>query len=456
MSLLDTWAFSATSLPLAALAVTIGVYLSPHYSDQKGIALDIAAVGAAFGIVRLIDIPIDFMLGLAMDRTRTRWGRFRLWTIIGAPITFVAVYMLYFAKPGVDMLYLVIWLLIMYIGTSILTLSHSAWAATLARSYDERSRLYGIMAAVGVLGSTLVLATPGVLEILNPGSDVGVQGMGWFILAFVPLAAVLVVWRTPEKLAPETHGKRFGLKDYWSLAARPSMGRIIVADFFLSMGPQWTGALYVFFFTDSRGFTRTETMWLLVLYMFAGFFGAPLIARLAMAISKHRAAMISIAGWGIVLASLMLMPHGHIWIGGVQMFALGFLAAGFNVVTRAMTADVADEIRLEQGVERSGLLFAFTTLTTKLAGAMGIFASYQVLAAVDYKSGAENTPDAIQGMVLAYIVVPVVFMIIAALCLRGYPLSKAAHADIRRQLEERDDALMMQDPAVVTVEPRAT
>jgi Na+/melibiose symporter-like transporter len=356
--------------------------------------------------------------------------------------------MLYFAKPGVGMAYLVTWLLIMYIGTSILTLAHSAWAATLARTYDERSRLYGIMAAVGVLGSTAVLATPGVLNLIDPSKDVGVLAMGWFILAFVPLAVILVVWRTPERLAPEAKGQRFTLKDYISLAARPSMGRIIVADFFLSLGPQWTGALYVFFFTDSRGFTRAETMWLLVLYMFAGFFGAPLIARLAMAISKHRTAMISIAGWGIILASLMLTPSGNIPIGAIQMFALGFLAAGFNVVTRAMTADVADEIRLEQGLERSGLLFAFTTLTTKLAGAMGIFASYQVLGAVDYKSGVENTPEAIHGMMLAYIVVPVVFMIVAALCLRGYPLSKEKHADIRRELEIRDASLLMQDTAI--------
>ena len=43
-------------------------------------------------------------------------------------------------------------------------------------------------AAVGVLGSTAVLATPGVLNLIDPSKDVGVLAMGWFILAFVPLA----------------------------------------------------------------------------------------------------------------------------------------------------------------------------------------------------------------------------------------------------------------------------
>lgn len=471
LSFADTIAFSTTSLPLSALLVTVGVYLIPHYSDQKGIALNIGAVGLAFMIVRLIDIPFDFFLGLAMDRTKTRWGRFRIWTILGAPVTFLAVYMLYFAKPGVTMIYLVVWLLVLYLGTSILTLSHSAWAAKLAKTYDERSRLYGVMAAIGVLGSTLVLITPEMAKLvvkfapdlaaaMNIGPKVGVEGMGFFILLFIPLAIVLVVWRTPERLEVETQGQHFALKDYWGLVARPSMARIVLADFFLSLGPQWTGALYIFFFTDARGFTEVETRYLLALYMFAGFIGAPMMARLAISISKHRAAMIAIAGWGITLASLWLTPQGNIPIGAAQMFLLGVLAAGFNVLTRAMTADVADEIRLEQGKERAGLLFAFTTLTTKLAGgAIGIVGV--ILSAIGYKSGVENTPDAVMGMALTYILVPVFFMIVSALCLRGYPLTKEKHADIRRQLEERDNVFHGQpavvatigDPAIGAVEP---
>jgi GPH family glycoside/pentoside/hexuronide:cation symporter len=38
-------------------------------------------VGAAFLIVRLIDIMLDPFMGGMMDRTRTRWGRFRPWLV---------------------------------------------------------------------------------------------------------------------------------------------------------------------------------------------------------------------------------------------------------------------------------------------------------------------------------------------------------------------------------------
>ena len=54
------------------------------------------------------------------------------------------------------------------------------------------------------------------------------------------------------------------------------------------------------------------------------------------------------------------------------MFALGFMAAGFPLLDRAMVADVGDAVRLEQGKHRIGLLYAMITSTQKVAGALSI------------------------------------------------------------------------------------
>ena len=64
-----------------------------HYASHLGI--DLALVGAAFFIVRMIDIPVDGLLGWTMDKTRTRWGRYRLWTILGAPVLMAGIYFLF-------------------------------------------------------------------------------------------------------------------------------------------------------------------------------------------------------------------------------------------------------------------------------------------------------------------------------------------------------------------------
>ncbi|MEW6017941.1 MAG: MFS transporter, partial [Pseudomonadota bacterium] len=63
-------AFASTSLPVSAAGIALSVYLPRHYASHLG--LDLALVGSAFFLVRMIDIPVDGLLGWTMDKTRTR------------------------------------------------------------------------------------------------------------------------------------------------------------------------------------------------------------------------------------------------------------------------------------------------------------------------------------------------------------------------------------------------
>nr|WP_272886994.1 MFS transporter [Phenylobacterium aquaticum] len=268
LSLPTILAFSGTSLPLAALVLAVAVHLPRYFASHLGVSLTV--VGGAFALVRLIDIPLDPALGVIMDRTRTRFGRYRLWTLIGAPILMAALYMLFMAPPGVGRSYLMVWLLVMYLGTSILILSHSAWAASLATSYNERARIFGIMAAVGVLGSVMVLIIPIVMHRQGFEEGEGVRAMGWFLIAMTPLAVGVVVWRTPEKITRQQSEARYRLADYAGLFRHGNVWRIMAADLCLALGPGWMSALYIYFSKDSRGYTVNQANLLLVVYILAG------------------------------------------------------------------------------------------------------------------------------------------------------------------------------------------
>jgi glycoside/pentoside/hexuronide:cation symporter, GPH family len=438
MSLAAILAFAGTSLPVAGLSIAISVQLPRYFASHLGVSL--AVVAAAFGTVRAIDIWLDPMLGLGMDRTRTRFGRYRVWMIAGAPILMFALYKLFNAPSGADQIYLIGWLLIMYLGLSILTLSHSAWAAVLATTYEQRSRIFGILAAVGVTGAMTVLAIPIVMAQMGHTDAEGVQAMGWFIIGLIPFAVLLVVARTPERITKDQDGGHFRLRDYGALFMRPNVIRILAADLFVTLGPGWMAAVYLFFFKDSRGFTTTAANLLLMVYILTGFVGAPATAWLANRISKHRALMVTTTLYSIGLTSLMALPKGNFLLAVIPMAILGAFASGFGVMIRAITADIGDEIRLEGGKEQIGLLYALTNATTKVAGAFSIFLTFNVLAAVGYnaKEGAVNTAAQIHGLELAYLIGPVIFVMLAGACFIGYKLDSANHAEIRRKLEERD------------------
>lgn len=429
-------AFASTALPIAAIALVMGVYLPRFFAGEIGLSL--AAVGAAFTIVRLLDMALDPLLGLAMDRTKSRIGRYRPWLIAGAPIVMLAVYMLFMAHPGITEGYLIGWLLVLYIGISILTLSQAAWGASLATDYDDRSRVYGVIQAVGVAGAVLILLAP--MLVADKGAAGAVHAMGWFCIILVPVTLVLCAVLTPERVAPETAKERVTLADYWALVKRPEMLRLIFADLFMALGPGTTAALYLFFFHDARGYSSQQTGVLLVFFIAAGLAGAVFWGWLAQKIGKHRALIVSALGYAVTQSALMIIPPATMALAIPGMMAVGFVSSAFIMIVRAMVADVADEVRLETGKERLGLLYALVTTTQKIGTAITVGVSFTVLDLVGYNAaeGAHNTPQAIHGLELCYVFAPIIFVFFGGAAFIGWKLDAKRHAEIRRQLDERD------------------
>jgi Na+/melibiose symporter-like transporter len=437
LPLLSVLAFACAYMPFAALQLSVAVQLPPFFASQLGLGL---AAGAAFGVVRLIDIPVDPALGLLMDKTQTRIGRYRPWMMVGAPILMLALYMLYQAPPGISEGYLIIWLLVVYLGMSILLVAGNAWASTLATTYKERSRIFGAMLGLGVTGTVAALLIPVFYERAHLSELDGVRAVGWFLLILAPLAIAITVLRTPERIVKAHAGHRFRVTDYFSLLSRGNVLRILAADFCVTMGPGWMAALYFFYYRQSREISLSAASLLLMLYVLAGLVGGPATAWLANKISKHRALIVSTTAYALMLIIIPLMPRGEALMYAAPMFILGALATGFVVTVRAITADVGDELRLQGGRDLIGLLYAVTSATTKAAGALAIFVSYALLEVVGFsvKPGVANGPDQIHGLELIFIIGPIAFVMLGGAAFFGYKLTADRHADIRRQLDERD------------------
>jgi Na+/melibiose symporter-like transporter len=259
-------------------------------------------------------------------------------------------------------------------------------------------------------------------------------------------SVAMAVLKAPERVAAEAPGHRFRLRDYAELVANPNMWRIMVMDFFTALGPFWMAATYLFFTRDYMGFRVADTSLLLGVHLASGLLGAPAIAWLATRTSKHRAAMA--AGVGSVLA-LCIQPFlKELPVYAMAAMVGGFMAAGLNVMTRAMTADVAEELRLRQGKDQSALLYAMITLTSKLGGGLAIFMAFGALSLVGYdpQLGADNTPEAIRGLALCFVGGPSALILIGVAALTGYRLTAARSAEIRRLLEARDREAEAQSP----------
>jgi Na+/melibiose symporter-like transporter len=440
LSLPTILTFSIVTIPVSALGIALGIYLPRYFASHLGVPL--AVVAAAFTLVRLIDIPVDPILGVFMDRTRTPIGRYRVWLLIGAPILMLAIYQLFMAKAGIGETYLVAWLLVLYLGTSISGLSQGAWSATLATDYNERSRLFGIISMVGVVATVAVLAIAIIPTGLSEASDV--QMMGLIAIALTPLCFGLVALRVHEPISADIHSHRFPLADYLAIASKPEILRLFFAQACLTLGPGWMSALYLFFFKDVLGFSVGVSSGLLILYVAAAVIGAPTTAWVSARFSKHRTLFVTTSAYSLGLCTIFFLPRGHFFITAPVMLWCGFMASGFGLLISSMTADVGDEVRLQQGKQRMSLIYSVIGLAGKLAGALSFALSFGLLAAVGYnaREGAHNTAAAIQGLEYIYILGPIVFVMLGGACFIGWKLDARRHGEIRAALDARDAALL--------------
>jgi glycoside/pentoside/hexuronide:cation symporter, GPH family len=444
-SLLTMFNFSLGSLPLASLGAAMAIYVQPYFA--QGLGASLVTIALAFGIVRIVDMGVDPLLAILMDRTKTFVGRYRVWQLAGIPVLMLGTYKLFMAPTGIGLGYLIVWILVYALGSSLVGLARSAWSATVVTRYDQRSRFYGFLNAVGGVGNFFVLgiaiAYPALVKQYGHHLPNDVQLMGWASLALIPVGLGLSAALVPERVNPDTKTAHFPLREYWALAKKPEVLRLFISAFALTLGPGWMGNLYIFFFTDAFRFDSSQASLLLGFYILAGVLGAPLVGMLGARFSKHRTMIAVTVLYSLGLCMVTVLPKGNLLAVIPVMIWCGFNATGFDLMTSAMMADVGDQVRLEQGKERMALLFAITGLAQKLAAAGAVVISYPLLAVVGYvpKLGLHNTPAGILGLTLVFILGPIFWCILGGVCFLGWKLDATKHADIRARLEMRDAQL---------------
>lgn len=431
-------AFSGPSLPFSALSLPVVISLPEYYASTVGLPLTV--VGATFMGVRLLDIGFDPIVGGVMDRTTTRFGRFRVWMVAATPVLMIATYMLFNAARGASSLYLWIWLAAMYGAYSIATLAQSAWGSVLSASYHERSRIYAWWQGGNIIGMLRVLTMPILAARLGfVGSGAGVHAMGWFVIIALPLTVGLSALVTPE---PRQGGSGLpplakALVQAANLARRPAVARILIADLFLSLAPGVTGALFLFFFR-SKGFTTLEAQGLLLVYFIGGLVGAGLWVSLSHRIGKHHALLASCAYYALVQSGMFLLPKLPMIWAAASLFVAGLSYAASQFLLRALMADAGDEARLDTGSDFTGLLFALVSSTTKLGYAIAVGVSFIGLGLVGFKPepGALNAPGAVEGLQSLFGFAPPALALLGAVAVWRYPLTLERHAEIRAALAQ--------------------
>lgn len=422
---LEAAAYGLPSATLAALVLPLVLYLPPFYAEDVGLGL--AAVGTIFALTRIWDVVTDPVLGIVSDRFPSRFGRRRHWIVLSVPVLVMSVYALFLPSlnddGGVSQAYLLGWLILMYIGWTMFNMSHIAWGAELASSYNEKTRVQGWREVFTLGGMLFVLALPAVIASQGGDRTDQVAAMGLFVVISLPITVTLSVLNVGERKVDKP------AKVNWRDVAKAVYGnrflrRVLIGDFAMGVAGGVTAGILLFLLSDVLLVGQYGSL-ILLITIGVGFLFIPLVVYCAKRFGKHQTMIISLLFDASTLPLLFLVPRGNIfWI--IALFALlGINRTAPALCLRSITADVAHHEEVTTGKARTGLYFALIMMTQKLGGAFALFITYVGLDAIGYAPGEANAQVALDWLLGLYVLIPLTLNCVVAAAFWRFPLGRA-------------------------------
>ena len=345
----------------------------------------------------------------------------------------------WFVGDAASASYLLASLFLLYVGYTMLTVSHLAWGAELSTDYNERSRIQGWREFAHLSSMVLVLLIPAILEqtgnALSAALKIG--AMGWYVIVLAPIAILGSVALVGERSAVPAPPAGFK-KSLEVLFTNRFMARILVADLFISIPSAVRSAVFIFYITTIIGAPEWAAI-IMLSYFAAGPIAVPLWLAIGRRMPKHRAAALGVLLHVIVSACYLIPGEGDTVLFAGLFFLSGIVYAGVPFLLRSITADIVDYDKLRTGEDRSGLYYSLITTSFKVGGALGIGLGYPLLDWIGFDPTGANSPAQLDGLRYVYAFVPVVSELLVVALLYTFPLGEKMQREIRAKIDSRDD-----------------
>jgi Na+/melibiose symporter-like transporter len=386
-------AYGALGLPLAFAALPIYVHVPRYYAETTG--MELALLGAILLGTRLLDAFVDPWLGWLSDRLPRR--RMLAMALVPFALGFVAL-----LNPPSDFSapWLLVSLLLTYLGFSAASVDYQAWGAALGGDSAARTRLTAAREGFGLVGVVLATALP---VVLASDLSVGTGRLSWVFPPLLLIAAAATFSRVgagvslPHSGEPLGRSLRRALRD---AAFRRLLG-VFIANGIAAALP---ATLFLFFVADVLG-SASASGPLLALYFVAGAVSLPLWVRLAAGLGRVRT-------WALamVLAMCAFAGAGLLGTGDIAAFAVICLASGLALgADLALPAAIAADLGERQG--QAGACFGVWNFVAKLNLALAAGLALPLLDMLGYRPGGEGGLGA---LTFAYALLPLGFKLLAA------------------------------------------
>lgn len=413
----EKYAFGLGALGKDAVICFVGTFLAYYYTDV--LYLTPAFVGALFFAARIWDAINDPMMGMIIDNTRTKHGKFRIWLVIGTLLNAVA-FVLMFSTFGLSGNALYIYAAIMYIlfgmTYTIMDVPYWSWLPNLTSDPKEREKISVIPRIFASLAGLLV-GTFGlqIVDRLGGGSQLqGFQQISVFIaILFVAFIAVTVMNVPEASTLEEKEMPKITLKKTIEVIKKNDqlMSFIgLLLTFNLSM--QIMNGFMIYYFKYVTGAERLFSLFFFTI--FAEMLGLMLFPIISQKITREKtfalACALPVVGLLLLLVAGFVVPT-NVFLAMSSGLILKF-GSGLSLgVTTVSIADCIDYGEIKLGTRNESIICSAQTFLMKSAQAVAGLLTGVGLSLVGYVPNAAQSASAMMGIRVLTCVVPIVFVI---------------------------------------------
>lgn len=401
-----------------AVYAIVSTFFMFYLTDVRLVAP--AFVGTLFLVARIWDAFNDPFMGMVVDNTRSKWGKFRPWILIGTILNAVVLTFMYFnisMKDSSYHIYCAIFYILWGMTYTIMDIPYWSMVPALTDDPYQRSQISAIPRLFASL-AWMVVGSFGlkIVDTLGKGNQLD----GFFIFAlcisiiFV-IASVITVVNCKEKVVTKSAEKTSVKQMLRVLGDNDQVKMILGIALFFNVAYQLSNSFALYYFSYVIGNSN----------LFAVYTGVAGIAQMAAQAcfpkfsnivgrktSMIFASFLPVVGFILLLICGYAAPNNIFMVGlcsAIVNAGIGFMLVLITVIL----AEVVDYGEYKLGTRNESILFSMQTFIVKFAGAFSGFVSGVGLTLIGWKAGEIPGAGTIMGMRVIMIALPT---LLSALC----------------------------------------
>ncbi|WP_332632457.1 MFS transporter [Halalkalibacter flavus] len=420
---------------------TTSIYLLFFYTNIYGISPGAAAT--MFLVVRLIDAISDPLVGSLVDKTNTRFGRFRPYLLFWA-IPFAGLAFLCFTTPDFTEGGKLIYAYVTYIGLSIVytfvNVPYAALTPALTKNSNEIVSLTSVRMIFANLGGVIVAYFVPFLS--NYFGEIASPTRSWQLtMGIIGLVGALLLlfcfFSTKERVKPVNNDAKIKFTDIFEQFAKNRPLVVLSIFFVLIFGVNSiSNSIGVYYVTYNLG--REDLVGLYALLgSLPAFLCIPLIPWLNRKLGKKALLNLSLILSIVGTLSLLLIPPTMIELILISrvVTAIGTLTAG--AFMWALIPETIEYGEYVTGKRLSGLIYSLIGFFFKCGMALGGAIPGLVLSQFGFVANQAQSSQALFGILIGTALIPAIVLALALVNINFYNIDDKKLSQIRAALKER-------------------